>query len=79
MVLTAMLSSTLVDPAGLEALERDLDVARAAIRRAARRRDGDPGHGDGNTSVTSPDTWFEAGVEYGLLKSVYRNPAAFHR
>lgn len=80
MVLTVLLSAALVVPAGTDALERDLDVARSAIRRAARRwRHGDRGHGDSNTSVTSADTWFEAGVEYGLLKSVYRNPAAFHR
>nr|CAB3494762.1 unnamed protein product [Digitaria exilis] len=72
-----LLSATLVDPAGPEALERDLDVARAAIRLAAQH--GDPRHGDGNTSFTSADTWFEAGVEYDLLESVYRNPAAFHR
>ncbi|RLN11929.1 putative glycosyltransferase [Panicum miliaceum] len=56
-------------------VERELDAARAVIRRAARRRD--LGHGDGN--VSTADSWFDAGVESSLLSSVYRNPAAFHR
>lgn len=59
-------------------MEQELDVARAAIRRAAQRH-GDAGRaGDGN-NVSSANTWFDAGVEYALLASVYRNPAAFHR
>ncbi|CAN6208504.1 unnamed protein product [Urochloa humidicola] len=57
-------------------VERELDAARAAIRRAARRRR-DLGHGDGNMSTA--DNWFEAGVETALLGTVYRNPVAFHR
>ncbi|CAL5046330.1 unnamed protein product [Urochloa decumbens] len=58
-------------------VERELDAARAAIRRAARRRRRDLGHGDGN--VSTADSWFDAGVDSALLASVYRNPAAFHR
>ncbi|XP_066373302.1 probable glycosyltransferase At5g25310 [Miscanthus floridulus] len=62
----------------LMSVEQELDAARAAIQRSARRRRRvDPGRGGGN--VTTADTWFDAGVEHGLVASVYRNPAAFHR
>jgi hypothetical protein len=57
-------------------VERELDAARALIRRAALRRR-DLGLGDGN--VSTADSWFDAGVESSLLSSVYRNPAMFHR
>ncbi|CAN6164911.1 unnamed protein product [Urochloa humidicola] len=60
-------------------VERELDAARAAIRRAARRRRrSDLGHG-GDGNVSTADSWFDAGVDSALLASVYRNPAAFHR
>ncbi|KAE8794502.1 putative glycosyltransferase [Hordeum vulgare] len=53
-------------------VERELDAARAAIRRAARRH--------GNNASSAPGTWFRGDdVEYALLARVYRNPAAFHR
>ncbi|CAD6337497.1 unnamed protein product [Miscanthus lutarioriparius] len=62
----------------LMSVEQELDAARAAIQRSARRRRRvDPGRGGGN--VTTADTWFDAGVEHALVASVYRNPAAFHR
>lgn len=57
-------------------VERDLDAARAAIRRAARRGHAD--HGGGNAS----SDWFHGGdssAEHARLARVYRNPAAFHR
>ncbi|KAL6606105.1 hypothetical protein ACP70R_041758 [Stipagrostis hirtigluma subsp. patula] len=54
-------------------LEQELDAARSAIRRAVRRR-GDPGN-----VTSSAKSWFDDGVEYALLASVYRNPAGFHR
>lgn len=60
----------------LMSVEQELDAARAAIRRAARRRV-DRGHGNGN--VSTADTWFDAGADHALVASVYRNPAAFHR
>ena len=53
-------------------VERELDAARAAIRRAARRH--------GNNASSAPGTWFRGDdVDYALLARVYRNPAAFHR
>ncbi|KAM3208037.1 hypothetical protein ACQJBY_063000 [Aegilops geniculata] len=53
-------------------VERELDAARAAIRRAARRH--------GNNASAAPGTWFRGDdVDYALLSRVYRNPAAFHR
>uniref|UniRef100_A0A453QX83 Exostosin GT47 domain-containing protein n=1 Tax=Aegilops tauschii subsp. strangulata TaxID=200361 RepID=A0A453QX83_AEGTS len=53
-------------------VERELDAARAAIRRAARRH--------GNNTSSTPGTWFRGDdVDYALLARVYRNPAAFHR
>lgn len=53
-------------------VEQELDAARAAIRRAARRH--------GNNASFAPGTWFRGDdVEYALLARVYRNPAAFHR
>jgi hypothetical protein len=62
----------------LMSVEQELDAARAAIQRAARRRRWvDPGRGGGN--VSTADTWFDAGAEHALVASVYRNPAAFHR
>ncbi|CAN6190565.1 unnamed protein product [Urochloa humidicola] len=59
-------------------MERELDAARAAIRRAARCRRCDQGHG-GDGNVTMADGWFDPGVDSALLASVYRNPAAFYR
>lgn len=59
-------------------MERELDAARAAIRRAARRRHGDHGGGKGS-NVSSADWFYGDDVEYGRLASVYRNPAAFYR
>lgn len=53
-------------------VERELDAARAAIRRAVRRH--------GNNASSAPGAWFRGDdVEYALLSRVYRNPAAFHR
>ncbi|GJN29505.1 hypothetical protein PR202_gb17731 [Eleusine coracana subsp. coracana] len=61
----------------LMSVEHELDAARAAIRRAARRHGDLARRGKGNASTASD--WFDPGVEDALLASVYRNPAAFHR
>uniref|UniRef100_A0ACD6AAY3 Uncharacterized protein n=1 Tax=Avena sativa TaxID=4498 RepID=A0ACD6AAY3_AVESA len=52
-------------------VQKELDAARAAIRRAARGKGG---------STTAPE-WFHGDdeVDYALLARVYRNPAAFYR
>ncbi|XP_047093846.1 probable glycosyltransferase At5g25310 [Lolium rigidum] len=56
-------------------VEQELEAARAAIRRAARRR-----HGDGsNVSSAAPEWFTRDDVDYALLARVYRNPAAFYR
>ncbi|KAF7094030.1 hypothetical protein CFC21_096391 [Triticum aestivum] len=61
-----------VSGAGRPSVERELDAARAAIRRAARRH--------GNNASSAAGTWFRGDdVDYALLARVYRNPAAFHR
>ncbi|VAI83267.1 unnamed protein product [Triticum turgidum subsp. durum] len=54
-------------------VERELDAARAAIRRAARWH-------RGSNASAAPGRWFRGDdVDYALLARVYRNPAAFHR
>jgi hypothetical protein len=63
----------------LMSVEQELDAARAAIQRAARRRRRVDPAGRGSGNVTPADTWFDAGVDHALVASVYRNPAAFHR
>uniref|UniRef100_A0ACD5Y151 Uncharacterized protein n=1 Tax=Avena sativa TaxID=4498 RepID=A0ACD5Y151_AVESA len=52
-------------------VQKELDAARARIRRAARGKGG---------STAAPE-WFHGGddVDYALLARVYRNPAAFFR
>jgi hypothetical protein len=61
----------------LMSAEKELDAARSAIRRAARRQ-GDHGRGKEANASTS-NGWFDTRVDRSLLASVYRNPAAFHR
>jgi hypothetical protein len=61
----------------LMSAEQELDAARSAIRRAARRQ-GDHARGKGGNASTSSG-WFDTRVDRSLLASVYRNPAAFHR
>ncbi|KAM0918525.1 hypothetical protein ACQ4PT_009029 [Festuca glaucescens] len=56
-------------------VEQELDAARAAIRRAARRRHGD----GGNVSSAAPEWFHRDDVDYALLARVYRNPSAFYR
>ncbi|XP_040380978.1 probable glycosyltransferase At5g25310 [Oryza brachyantha] len=64
-------------------VERELDAARAAIRRAARRRRCHGGHvGAGEGSNVSSANWlrfFGDVDDYARLERVYRNPAAFYR
>ncbi|GJN00781.1 hypothetical protein PR202_ga17988 [Eleusine coracana subsp. coracana] len=69
--------SSLAKSSQLMSVEQELDAARTAIRRAARRHGDLARRGEGNASTASG--WFDAGVENALLASVYRNPAAFHR
>ncbi|KAF0901667.1 hypothetical protein E2562_003617 [Oryza meyeriana var. granulata] len=61
-------------------VERELDAARAAIRRAARRhRHG--GHGGGEGSNVTSANWlrFFGDVDYARRERVYHNPAEFYR
>ncbi|KAF2925452.1 hypothetical protein DAI22_06g054000 [Oryza sativa Japonica Group] len=64
-------------------VERELDAARAAIRRAARRRrHGDLAGGEGRSSSNvSSAKWlsFFGDADHARLERVYRNPAAFYR
>ena len=59
-------------------MEQELDAARAAIRRTAKRHGVAAGRA-GNGNVSSANSWFDAGLEHAPLATVYRNPAAFHR
>ncbi|XP_052158755.1 probable glycosyltransferase At5g25310 [Oryza glaberrima] len=66
-------------------VERELDAARAAIRRAAaaarRRGHGDLAGGEGKSSNVSSAKWlsFFGDADHARLERVYRNPAAFYR
>ncbi|KAL5200001.1 hypothetical protein ABZP36_021204 [Zizania latifolia] len=65
----------------MPSVERELDAARGAIRRAARQRSPHGGHSGCEGNNVSSANWrrFIGEVEYARLERVYRNPSAFYR